>query len=206
MGRPSSVERLEPEIRDMIGRLRDRGRTLDEILDVLRPLDVDVSRSGLHRYLKSQAKLGERLRHSRAVAEVLVRRDGEETQSRIAAANIELVQSFLFGLLEKVEEAEEAEATAAEGEERPVSIVAGPKELHAMAKSLDHLASASRKNQDFIAEAEKRASAKARRAALEEAAEKVSSTAREAGLSAAAAAQLRREVLGLRTPAPGAKA
>lgn len=193
MGRKSSVERLEPEIRDMIGRLFERGRTLDEILEALRPLEADVSRSGLHRYLKSQAKLGERLRHSRAVAEVLVRRDGEDAQSRIAAANIELVHSFIFGLLEKVEEAEEAEAAVAEGEERPVSIVAGPKELHAVAKSLDHLASAARKNQDFIAEAEKRAATRERKEAAGRAAE----AAKAKGMSSETAEFIKAQVLGV---------
>lgn len=205
MGRKNAIERLEPEIRDVIGRLVDRGRTLDEIIEALRPLEADVSRSGLHRYLKSQAKLGERLRHSRAVAEVLVRRDGEETQSRLAAANIELVHSFIFGLLEKAEEAEEQAAAEAEahadgwratmdGKEKPISILASPKEMHAVAKSLDHLASAAKKNQDFIAEAEKRAEAKAKKQAVA-AAEEVG---RQRGLSAEVLDAIRAGILGVK--------
>jgi len=201
VGRKSSVERLDPEIQDLVARLFLRGRTLDEIMEALRPLDADVSRSGLHRYLKSQAQLGERLRHVRAVSSVMYERDGETSLSQIATVNNALAQSFLFGLMEKAQEAEEA-GEAAEGEkDRPVTIASSAKEVLAVAKGLDHLASAARKNQDYLEKAEQRGEARGRRKALEEVAEKVDSSAREAGLSAKAAAQLRRDLLGLRTPA-----
>ena len=54
MGRKSSITRLEPEIRDFIGKLRDQGRTLDEIMKELRKLDLDEypSRSALGRHTK----------------------------------------------------------------------------------------------------------------------------------------------------------
>jgi len=52
MARPSSIERLPAELRELIGHLRERGRTIDEILAKLAELDVDVSRSALGRHVQ----------------------------------------------------------------------------------------------------------------------------------------------------------
>jgi len=52
MARMSTVDRLPPEVRELIERLRGNGRTIDEILAKLRDLDAEVSRSALGRHIK----------------------------------------------------------------------------------------------------------------------------------------------------------
>lgn len=200
MARPSSISRLPPEIRAEIGRLRDAGRTIDEILAHLRAMDVAVSRSALGRHVKGMAELGEKLRRSRAVAEGLVRELGDAPESKTARLNIELLHTAILDLFMK----------AGEGEEEGVdeggraALAGNPMGAMMLAKALEHLTKASRHDVDHIAAIEKRVAEKARREALTQAANRAETKAREAGLSAAAAAQLRRDVLGLRPPAPRA--
>lgn len=47
VSRPSSVDRLPAEMRDAIGRLRDAGHTIDEIMAHLADMESMVSRSAL---------------------------------------------------------------------------------------------------------------------------------------------------------------
>jgi hypothetical protein len=96
MPRPSTIDRLPGQVRELIGKLRqDRGLTIDEILDHLRQLDVEVSRSALGRHVKGLAKMGERLRRSRAMAEGLARQLGDAPGDQVARVNIELLHSFI---------------------------------------------------------------------------------------------------------------
>lgn len=97
MARLSKVDRLPAEIREEIGRLREQGRTIDEILSHLRSLGVEeISRSGLGRHVQDIDAIGEEIRRSRAVAEGLVERLGEGREDRTARLNIELMQSLLL--------------------------------------------------------------------------------------------------------------
>jgi hypothetical protein len=196
MPRKGTVDRLPPEIRDLIGKLREQdGYTLDDILLHLRRMEVDVSRSALGRYVRGMDELGEKLRRSRAVAEGLVRQLGDAPESKTARLNIELVHTAILDLFRNAEAG--GDGVDADGK---AALAGNPQGAMMLAKALEHLTKASRHDVEYIAQAEKRAGEKARRAALEEAAQRASNSAREAGLSAAAAAQLRRDVLGLRTP------
>lgn len=93
MARPSKIDRLPAEIRDKIGGLRRDGRTIDEILSVLRQLDVDVSRTGLGDHIKRIDAIGARIRESRAAAEAIMARLGENPDNRTARLNIELMHA-----------------------------------------------------------------------------------------------------------------
>lgn len=99
MARPSKIDRLPVEIRDKIGALRRDGRTIDEILSVLRQLDVDVSRTGLGEHIKKIDTIGARLRESRAAAEAIMARLGESPDNRTARLNIELMHASVMQLL-----------------------------------------------------------------------------------------------------------
>jgi len=99
MARPSKIDRLPAEIRDKIGSLRRDGRTIDEILSVLRQLDVDVSRTGLGDHIKRIDAIGARLRESRAAAEAIMARLGEQPDNRTARLNIELMHANVQQLL-----------------------------------------------------------------------------------------------------------
>lgn len=97
--RPSTIDRLPESVRDLIGELRRNGRTIDEILDALRGIDVGVSRSALGRHTARVDAVGARIRESRAVATALVERYGEAPERRTARMNIELMHGILMRLL-----------------------------------------------------------------------------------------------------------
>jgi len=133
MARPSTIQRLPAEVRDLIGELREQGRTIDEILSKLRELDVDVSRSALGRHVKQIDAIGSEIRRSRAVAESLVRQYGEAPESRTARLNIELMQ----GLVTRLMFAEDGEVIQFE-----------PKDAMMLATALQKLAQAAKQDAD----------------------------------------------------------
>lgn len=104
--RPSSIDRLPEPVRDAIAALRRQGRTLDEILDHLRQLDVEVSRSALGRHVKSMADVGDSLRRSEAMARFIVDKFGEDADERVGRANMRILQGALLEILteERVDE------------------------------------------------------------------------------------------------------
>lgn len=186
MGRPSSIARLPASIREEIGNLRGLGKTIDEILDHLRALAVEVSRSALGRHVASMEKVGERLRRSRTVTEALVRQLGDAPESKTARLNIELMHSFIYDLLAlSEEETEEGAAT--------VAMLRNPKAVALLAEAAERLTKASRHNVEFIAAAEKRAAEKAKR----EAATAVAAEARRQGMSAETAEAFKAAVFGV---------
>lgn len=100
MARLSTIDQLPPEVREEIGRLRQAGRTIDQILGKLRELDIDPpSRSALGRHVKQLDQIGEELRRSRTVAEALVERFGDAPESKSARVNIELMQALVMKCL-----------------------------------------------------------------------------------------------------------
>jgi hypothetical protein len=187
MARPSTIARLPGEIREAIGRLRDQGRTLDEILTHLQGMEVTVSRSALGRHVQQMDKVGERLRRSRAISEALVRQLGDAPESKTARLNIEMMHSFLFDFLASAEEGAE------EGSEAALAHVRDPKSVALMAEAVQRLTTASRNNADYVARLEDRAAAKAKAGAAR-AAEAV---AREKGLSADTVRAIKASILGV---------
>lgn len=189
MPRPSSISRLPSEIREAIGRLREKGRTLDEILAHLARMEVGVSRSALGRHVRHLDKLGARLRQSRALAEGLGRTLGEAPGDQVARVNIELLHSFLAETLASADDAE-----SEHGEEARAAL-RNPKGAALFAEAVERLTKASRHNQDFVERIERRATEAARRAAAGAAEE----AARSAGLTAPLIETIRRAILGLST-------
>lgn len=185
--RPSSIDRLPDEVRDWIGRLRDQGRTLDEIIAKLRELDVAAlpSRSALHRHLQKAEVIAERLRKSRTVADVIVRRLGESEPDKATRLNIELMHQAMFDMLS---------ASGEDGE--PVTL--DPMQVMLMAKALDHLGKASKDDVARTVAIEKRAADKARTEALKHAEAVIEKTGATKGLSAEAKEAFKRELFGVR--------
>lgn len=135
--RPSSIDRLPEEVRGQIAQLRRNGRTIDEIMDHLRQLDLDVSRSALGRHVKSLAEIGESLRRSETMAKFIVDRFGEETDERVGRANMRILQGALLELLteDRVDE-----------DGQPVSLTPG--EAKELSITLQRLVSAQRMDAD----------------------------------------------------------
>ena len=96
MARISTIDRLEPEIREEIGRLRRAGRSIKEILDHLRKLGVDhISHSALGRHTKEiDAVLADIQRH-RAMAEAIASVFGDDAESKALRANVEVLQALI---------------------------------------------------------------------------------------------------------------
>lgn len=187
MDRPSTIDKLPESIRTEIGRLFQNGRSIDDVLAHLKTMDgiVPVSRSALGRHRKGLAKLGERIRRSRQVAEALVKDMGDAPESEAARINIELMHTAILDLFMRADgDGEDAEAVPAD-----------PKSLHDVSKALDHLARASKTNQDFIATAEKRATERARKDAVEQ----VETIGREKGISAETMNAIKAGIMGVKT-------
>lgn len=180
MARPSSIDRLPPEIRERIGRLRDAGRTIDEILAALDALDVDVSRSALGRHVQKLDRIGERLRDRRALAEALMDRFGPQDDDKLARANLEMLHGILFDL-----------TSGEDGE--PVTFA--PEQAMFLASAFRSLVTSQKSLTDLIEKGRAKALAEAA-AALDDAA-RSAEAAGEKGLSAARIAQLRRDFLGI---------
>ena len=62
MGRVSKVRRLPPELREQLHMMLDAGHSLEAIVQHLKSLGADVSRSGLGRYKQQVDKVAQRLR------------------------------------------------------------------------------------------------------------------------------------------------
>lgn len=186
--RPSSIDRMPPEVRDWIGRLREQGRTLDEIIAKLRELDVAAlpSRSALHRHLQQAEAVAERLRKSRAIADVIVRRLGDAEPDKTTRLNIELMHQAMFDMMSGV--------NSEEGE--PVTL--DPMQVMLLAKALDHLGKASKDDVARTVAIEKRAAEKARAEVLKQADAAMEKSGAFKGLSSEAKEAFRRELFGVR--------
>jgi hypothetical protein len=99
VARPSLIARLPADIRELIGRLRQDGRTIEEIRVKLLELDVAVSKSALGKHTKKLDAIGEQIRRSRAIGEALIAKLGEAPEHRTARLNIELMHSLVMDLL-----------------------------------------------------------------------------------------------------------
>jgi hypothetical protein len=193
MPRKSTVDRLGPEVRDAIGRLLDEGATLDEILAHLENMSVEVSRSALGRYTQKLAAAGEKLRRSRAVAEALVRRFGDQPESKTARLNIELLHGAILDLF--MVEDDQADADGDDGRKKKQQAGLGdPMGAMLLAKALEHLTKASRHDVEFLEKAKKLAA----EAAKKQAATAAEQMAREKGLSAATIDAIKASILGVK--------
>ena len=195
MARPSSIDQLPDEIRSEIGRLRTQGVTIDGILAHLRLLhgETRISRSALGRHLKGMERLGEKIRRSRQVAEVLVRELGDAPESQAARMNIELMHSAILDLFMRSADGEEVD------ENGRAALAGDPEGTMMLAKALDHLTRASRANLEFIAKAEARAAERAKR----DAAKAVESIGRERGIGAETLEAIKAGIFGVRAAARG---
>lgn len=189
MPRRSTIKRLPPEVRERIGVLLGQGRTLDEILKALTTLDVDVSRSALHRYKQSIDKVRERIDRSRAVAEALVQRLGDAPESKTARMNVELMHSVILDIVSNAEAGgAEGDAEGGSDDNSPLN----PMGAMLLAKALDHLTKASRTDADLIA----RIREEATKVATKKAATTVSDVGRAAGVPGDVIDQMMQAVLG----------
>jgi len=178
---PSSVDRLDPEIKDLIGKLRiDHGWTIDEILKRLRSIGQGaetISRSALGRHVKSIEEIGAEIRESRDMALALRAATGADSDDRTAELNIELLQTSILRLVTRQRDDEDDKENAGE--------------VKALATALRDLASARKTIQEAVRKARDAAKAEAA-AAVEKVAKKV-----QGGLTRDTVDAIKREILGV---------
>lgn len=183
--RPSSIDRLDPQIKAMIGELRiEHGWTIDEIRAKLLELGQPVSRSALGRHTKSLEEIGRELRHSREVAQALVQQLGDAPEDKTAQLNIELTHAMVLRMLTVSEDG------------APVSF--SPEEAMFISRTLSGLASARKSDAEWKAKTEHAAYERGKRAAEREVLEKVAAKVGTAGsgISAETVEFIRKAVLG----------
>jgi hypothetical protein len=179
LARKSSIDRLDEELRERIAQLRGQGRTIDEILGALRSLDpdVEVSRSAMGRHVKNLDRIAEQVRQSRAVAEAIVRKFGDEPESKVARANIELGHALIMKCMV--------------GEDGDM-VTLDPEEAMFVASSIQKLAGAAKTDNDLRLAIRKEVAA--------EAAAAVDRVAKTRGLTADQVTSLKSEFLGIARP------
>jgi len=177
--RPSSIDRLDPEIRTLISQLRiDKGWTIDEIRERLVAMGQDVSRSALGRHVRTIADMGAEIRETQIYAEALAREAGNSNQSQLLDLNAQFLQANMFKLMLAEKDGE--------------GVQLSPKEAKEFSEALRNLALMRKTEIETIEKAEKRASEKA----TKEAAEKATKAARSKGLSKDTVDAIRFAVLG----------
>lgn len=178
---PSSIDRLDPEIRALIGTLRiDRGWTIDEIRARLVEMgQSDVpSRSALGRHVRGLADVSADLRETQIYAEALAREAGGKGGSQLLDMNSQLLQANMFKLM----------LASKDGE----GVQLSPKEAKEFSEALRNIALMRKTELDVVERAEKRATATATKAAAENAV----TAARSRGLSKETVEAIRFAVLG----------
>lgn len=140
---PSSIDRLPVELRELIGRLRDQGATIDQIKAKLDELDAEVSRSALGRHIKGLAEVGAELRRTREIATALAGQFGEESDNKLARMNIEMMHSIILKLAMAA-----ATGGGDEGAEGAAAVVLDAEQVMFMSRSLQALVSADKANAD----------------------------------------------------------
>lgn len=179
--RPSSIDRMDPEVRELIAHLRvDKGWTIDEIRARLIEMgQQDVpSRSALGRHVRQLADVSADLRETQLYAEALAREAGDKGGFQLLDMNAQLLGANMFKLM----------LAAKDGE----GIQLSPKEAKEFSEALRNIALTRKTELDVIEKAEARAAAKATR----EAATKAAKAARAKGLSKDTVEAIRHAVLG----------
>ena len=102
--RPSTIDKLDPEIKRMVADLRlEHGWSIDQILAKLHELAQPVSRSALARHTKSLEEIGRDLRYTRETAKALTEAITPGEDGKVAQLGIELLESSIIRLLTATE-------------------------------------------------------------------------------------------------------
>lgn len=178
MGGRSSIEKLEPEIRCEVDAAIKRGATIDSILEMLRGLGADVSRSAVGRYSRNYAELARRQRDLQSTARAFAADfgDADDRQGRLL---IQLLTSIATTHVIPLATDEDPDVDG--------------KELHFYARAVKDLISASKIDIDREAKIRE----EERKSTREKAAAAAETAARRAGASSETIALIRSEILGI---------
>lgn len=180
--RPSTIDRLDPELRELIAQLRiDKGYSIDEIRAALIAeigRERAPSRSALGRHVRHLADVSADLRETQVYAEALAKEAGGKGGSQLLDMNAQLLGANMFKLMLAEKDGE--------------GVQLSPKEAKEFSEALRNIALTRKTELDVIEKAEARAAAKART----EAASAATKAARAKGLSKDTVEAIRHAVLG----------
>lgn len=190
MARASTIERLPPDILERLQELlRDPRVTqleatarINAILEE-RGDDERVTKSSVNRYAVRMSEVGERLRQSRAVAEMWIGKLGAVPQGQLGHLVNEILRTLAFDMSMQLQD----DAVAAVDVESRAGVISMLKELSLSVVRLEQAASANVKRETEI-----------REQARKEAAEVAEKVAKQGGLSSDSVQELRRAILGIR--------
>lgn len=177
--RPSSIDRLDKDLRAEINRLRvDKGFTIEQIVEYLKSMNAAVSKSAVGRHVKKLAEVGARIREARAVAEGIAPTIADKDDGQLVNMNVELLHSAIMRL---------QSGTGDDGNDVELSAV----EAMMIGKAIQAAASAAKINADRVL--------KIRQETAKHAAKAVEKTLKKSapGLSSETVAQIRQAVLGV---------
>ena len=174
MGRQSSINKLEPRIREAVDRLvRDGRATIDEIVDAIDALGGEASRSSVGRYVKNAREQMQRYREAQEVAKVWVGKLEEDPKGDVGRLLSEMLRTVAFQVIGEL------------GDEDDI----GAGDIMLLARAIKDLASADKTNLDR--------ELRVRQEVAKQAAEKAAKIAKKGGMSAETVAEIRREILGV---------
>ena len=171
----SSVAQLEPDLRDAVDAAIREGRaTLDDIVEMVRGMGGEVSRSAVGRYKIAFEKGMETYKLSQEMAKVWTTRLEEDPESDASRLAAQVLSAVALNTAQTLMNAGEAVPSG---------------EIHFLAKALDHIGRFSKNTTDNILRIRKEVAAQA--------AEKVVETGKKCGISPEALETIRREVYGI---------
>ncbi|PSU46656.1 hypothetical protein C9J12_08270 [Photobacterium frigidiphilum] len=185
--RKSKIELLPPEIKQWINAVIRSGEMQQtELLDALNakikeaglPDDATVSYTSMNRYHRRMENIGSRVRQAREVAEVWTTKLGDAPVSDVGKLLQEFVRTMAFET--SMHLMDEAEKT-----EKPIP----PKALGQLALVIQRIEQAAMVSQKVEKEI--------RKAFAEEAATQTEKIVKQAGITAATAADIKRQILGI---------
>lgn len=173
--RKSSIDRLDPRIREAADTLIREGRaTIDEIVDQLRGMGGDVSRSAVGRYKQRAETQMERFREAQEIAKVWVNKLGSDPNGDVGRLLSEMLKTVAFQVAGQLGESGDDVA---------------PKEVAHLSMALKNIGHFEKQNLDR--------ELRVRKEVANEAAEKVAEVAKSRGLTPDAVEAIRRDILGI---------
>lgn len=167
----STITRLDPRIRGAVDEAIREGRaTVDEIVDLIKQLGGDVSRSAVGRYKKTAETQMQKFREAQEMAKVWIGKLQADPEGDIGRLLAEMLRTVAFQSIGDLESAT-------------------PEDIMLLAKALKDMAGTDKLTTERIL--------KVQQETTKAAAEKAATFAKSRGLSKDTVEQLRREILGV---------
>ncbi|KAB7624335.1 phage protein Gp27 family protein [Alkalilimnicola sp. S0819] len=175
MARRSSIEKLDPRIREAVDRLiREDRATIDQVVEAIDKLGGEASRSAVGRYVKNAREQMERYRQAQQMAKVWVGKLEEDPEGDVGRLLSEMLRTVAFQVM---------------GDLGGEDAGASPQDIMFLAKAIKDLAGADKTATDMRL--------RVRREVAAEAASVAEKTLTGQGMSRDSIDTIKREILGI---------